>query len=852
MEHDIYKKPALEGFGTARMRGIEERMQKIMRQYLLPAGYEFQKIRDDFDRLAAGKELFDLYALRALSAAEDNNQRLELLERFHTYVLPDYDDLAVVQTDIRNTVAGVIRACRTTAMRPIETPFGRMDGMTADHVFDKAMDVVDTIRYAGPDSVQGTFDLLCELYSDATSDAQRKRLLTSGEHLAENELAVWNQAGPVVQHILAERILDSDLERAGPIRPLLLKVLSELLKPEVSGTSSTYKTFTWSTTAATPSDALVTIRARAVGALKKLFRLSKSDGERAEIIQTLSEATATPHRGNYPDGLLRLILGNTFEIVEFYMSEAANLSFEILQKLEHDFLWLYRRNREMPADSKRDPVAREIAERLTAEILRFRDKVNRDEGFVTYKVLVGFESVFPPAWENPNFDYEGEEAYRGREIERLIDEIDERNADKWLQIISRCLSTKSNDLATFQHFGPFLESLGTKKPSIALRYLNEVDAGLESIIPPLLKGLEASASEAAAAKIKGWIDKKEYISRILWYYRFSARAGVDAIKHTAAAALEAGDKHAVENAVAVATARYKDLGAELIETVLLPGIDWLEKKGHRQWAGGLWIVHGEDSPFQNLSVDQARRVLVHLVSRESIDTRLDYLLGAIGKAHPEILIDFLGARVRHERELKADGEAFKKYEAIPFRFHGAKDTLKKVPGHMLKNMRAWYEDDDELFSLRAGRLAHSVYQKITLELAASFLEIIQAGDKEDLAFMLEVLERFEGAEEARPIYKAIVAKLPIGDPLLGAVRVGFNGTGVTTGEFGRVEAYKVRRAAMVPWRDDPNENIRHFAEAQVQLLDRMIASEQRQAEEDLELRKRTWGTDSNEDKVDPV
>ena len=177
-----------------------------------------------------------------------------------------------------------------------------------------------------------------------------------------------------------------------------------------------------------------------------------------------------------------------------------------------------------------------------------------------------------------------------------------------------------------------------------------------------------------------------------------------------------GDEHAISNAVEAATTRYKDLGAEVIEAVLLPGIDRLEERGHRNWAGGgLSVVHEKDSPFQHLTADQARRVLGHLVSRESINTRLDYLVGAIGKAHPGALIEFLGARVRREREIKADREATEKYEAIPFRFHKANEALKKATDFMLEHMLAWYREDGELFSFRAGRLAHSVYQKITPE-----------------------------------------------------------------------------------------------------------------------------------------
>ena len=54
MAHDtIYKKPKLKGFGGRSMQGIEQRMEKIMHDYLLPAGYEFQKVATDFERLSS-------------------------------------------------------------------------------------------------------------------------------------------------------------------------------------------------------------------------------------------------------------------------------------------------------------------------------------------------------------------------------------------------------------------------------------------------------------------------------------------------------------------------------------------------------------------------------------------------------------------------------------------------------------------------------------------------------------------------------------------------------------------------------------------------------------------------------
>src|SRR5207237_1063342 len=50
--HDItYKRFEGKGFGQRATASIEARLNKIMDEYLLPAGYEFQKVQHDFQRL---------------------------------------------------------------------------------------------------------------------------------------------------------------------------------------------------------------------------------------------------------------------------------------------------------------------------------------------------------------------------------------------------------------------------------------------------------------------------------------------------------------------------------------------------------------------------------------------------------------------------------------------------------------------------------------------------------------------------------------------------------------------------------------------------------------------------------
>jgi 5-methylcytosine-specific restriction enzyme subunit McrC len=55
------------------------------------------------------------------------------------------------------------------------------------------------------------------------------------------------------------------------------------------------------------------------------------------------------------------------------------------------------------------------------------------------------------------------------------------------------------------------------------------------------------------------------------------------------------------------------------------------------------------------------------------------------------------------------------------------------------------------------------------------------------------------------------------------------------------EAYVAKREAIAAWLKDPRKAVKVFAKKHIALLDRMIASEQRRAEGEIEQRKRDWG-----------
>jgi hypothetical protein len=122
--------------------------------------------------------------------------------------------------------------------------------------------------------------------------------------------------------------------------------------------------------------------------------------------------------------------------------------------------------------------------------------------------------------------------------------------------------------------------------------------------------------------------------------------------------------------------------------------------------------------------------------------------------------------------------------------------------------------------------------------------LVGSGDRRDIEFIVAVMRNYHGQSFLYELCKAIVCALPLGDPLLIGVDVVLSMTGVTTGEFGLVEAYKRKIEQIQPWLNDDNERVRAFAKTFLHSLNNQIAAEQRRTEQEVELRKRRYAESS--------
>ena len=730
----VYKPPVLKGFGGQLFNAIEQRLERIMKQHLLPAGYEFQKVLDDSERLIKGKELFDGGALQAATEGDNNNERYELLERFRDYVLPYYDDPQSVYPEIKEQFVAAVKAARQTKQRPIETPFGNIPEVTVERIVEIVADILNHLRYI---DIEITFDALCELFPGARSDEERKLIFGAAERLAQHNLDVWKAAGPYVQTVLVQKIDRMDRTIIGPLRPLLMEMLGEVLKPEVQGTTSTYKSITLHRGSTVSSEALARMRKEAIALLMEFYRTASSELEKRQAKLALFEATRPPV-GSPSNELFAGILADSAAIVDFFAGRVPEDSYEILQTIEHQILWMHRHNRGVSdARAASDPVAR-AGDTLNTSIQRFRDAVDANKGFTTYKTLVGFELVFPPAWDNPNFDLEGESEYREQRINALVAEVSEDNAEEWLAILQRCAQTESNDLATFPSFGKFLQKLAQSKPKIMLGYVDRLGERLDRFLGVILSGLAQSDGRAELnAKIAKWVEQERYLVEIGHSAHFTTTFDSALLRKLLSLGIKNKYDDVVAQVLSASARRYREAPDRLIEAIFMPAIEYFTERRDGRWINLVWFLKREQSFLVDLTPQQADVVLRSLVYLPEIDTHAEFVLRLIAVKCPEKVFDLFGERLKYagSRETGTDDD---RYEAVPFQFYELQKSFIGIAAYAVGSVRRMFVCGDAKFQFQGGRLLASSFPDFAEPFARALDQYVRSGNREDIEFVLRV------------------------------------------------------------------------------------------------------------------
>ena len=840
--HDIlYKNTLGDGYGREAMKGIERRFARIMDKHLIPAGYEFQKAQQDYERLLQGKELFDKDIAKLLDNAQNNNERYEILSGLKDYAIPYYDDLPAAYEGLKGPLLRAVRAARATEPVTIKTTFGDMEGFKTDAVTTLVVEIVENLRYA---DVVGTLQLLIDIWRDEPKGDIRQQIVNIVKRLSEYNINAYNQVGPMLQMALVDYLGEMSEAEVEKIRPIALSVWAEAIQSDITGTKWKADSVVLSTGAVPVSDQLMGVRDKAIKALFAAYDRSTDDGQRRAVLSSLDGATRTPHQGQYSRELLATALKDATRIVDFVTQRVELTSYGLLQHLEHRFFYDFLRAKGFMNDLESRFGCQTEAQSLTSAIFKFRDTINTDTRFVRYKVLVGFESIYPHHWTDEQFSYDDE--YRHRETDRYIDEISADNEREWFDLIARCADTKSNDAATFPVFGDFISKLAERKPEVADRLLATASDDLRFFLPGFLNGLARSGQGDIYDRIlKGELASAQSLTNVVWHLRKSDVKKADFATRLLQRAIEKEDQRAVKECLLYALEQYGTESITDADTFVDDALTFLNDRKDPGWVAEAWFLQKATRFYDELASDRVALLLHNLGYLRKLNYQTERVLIRLAQRDLTAVWDYFGARLTKDAEEGGQGDDEERFEAVPFQFHGLEKELSKNPQLAISKGLSWFAKDSYLFQFRGGKLLSDAFPNCTPEFATALAELVKNGGDTEADFALAILQNYHGQTSTYVVLKEVVSRFPDDSDKLNKVKASIESTGGGSGEFGLAEAWRAKKESLKEWLLDHRPAVKAFAERYMKELDLMIASERRRAEVRRELRERSYEEDDD-------
>lgn len=846
--HNItYKKPDVSiPFGKRISEAIDLRLKDIMEKYLKPAGYEFQKVQIDHKRLLEGKKLLDRNLLQEIISCQNNNERYEMLERYQKYTLPLYDDEYFKNEldSIIEIVLAAISAAQQVSLVNIETPYGAIPGKTFKNVLTVCLQILNYVRYV---DVQAVFSCLISIFNLCTDEMEQKLVKDSIKTLIRYDIDVLQKAGFYVQDVILSYLESLSVSSLSEIKGVLIEVGRSILDPSTESTSSDYKTFTIRHGSIPGNMEVDKLRQRALILLINNYDSKDVNSIKNQMIAAFKIATSMPRMVNYSDELLALVLKNSMELIDFYISLISCESHQILNSLEHDVCFLYRFASDInDGERVKNTLCLGNSSKLAELAIKFKNLLNSNEEFVIYKTLIGYQSVFDESWSDSEWDYRSKNEYRENEVKKYIDNFKDEDKGSWERTILRCTSTESKDLATFPIFGQFLKYLSINQPEFIFYLINKHEKLLMCFSCPILDGLlKSKAYKKALILMNHWVKQGKYLSDCARVFEYHEPVSKTLLEKILKIASNNTDTTALNRLIITAVKIYRESWSP-IKTLFLPGLCELTKHKDTRWATDYWWFRSEAKEvIEALSEKEIGILLDNLIFMDKIESNSEEILNPIAKNHPQMILDFFKSRLEIESKTNKIGGSV---DAVPFNFHCLNETLSINPGVVIETIASWCHTDYQSFIFGAARLVANIFPNFPIELENELIKLVITADEINIHMVMTILRNFNGKPVINNVCKQIVSTLTEDSPLLSELFLVMQSTGVVQGEFGQVNAFKQKQEDMSAWMKESNSKVINFATKYISDLEKRIVSEQKQAEESIELRKHWYGDDENKDK----
>jgi hypothetical protein len=690
----------------------------------------------------------------------------------------------------------------------------------------KILEILEHIRYFDIDRLLDLF----LTYSVHDNEDIRKKAVACIDSIAEYNLDILygsensDAYGPAAQDAIIKKVNKLTKGQREHFFSSIISICRALLSSTVSGTSSTYKTVTWSTAPIQASDDFAGIRNSAIKILEQLCGDTSAVGQKLSVINTLYTVIHTPHRGKYSDELLELIYDNLLQVLAFYKKLLEREPLQIVQKIEHNCFWIFRHR-------SNDAVKEKI--------LEIKDLIDANEEYQTYKILVGFEGIFEE-WDTKEDsvekNIEEERNYRTRKVFEFAESVNDENYNEWSQRIVLYAGTESVDLATFSYFGKFLERLGEVSPVLSIKLITENEITLERFFVALLIGVWKSDKPLARELISKWIKQSKYLFSCAALFEYNSDVDDELLNELFAKAVEEKDENVLIQILASLSANYDESNSTLVE-MLFNSINELTILGVTNWINALWFRKEKSKILSNLDNVKIDVVLNNLLLIDSIEYHAEDILFPIAIDHPEKIVEFFGDR----QKFKLNNNLGSNYDAIPFDFYELQKPLSRIPEKAVEIVASWYDGDYGMFIYYGANLLKIIFPDFPKPFEEKLIEVVRTGNKRNIDIVMTVLRNYDGQTFLHYICKELIINIPDDNDYISEIRVILDSTGVVHGEYGFANAFTKKKEEIGTWLEDENEKVRNFAIEYDDILEKRIKWETKRTDEDIELRKHKYG-----------
>jgi len=607
----------------------------------------------------------------------------------------------------------------------------------------------------------------------------------------------------------------------------IAEISEELLSPSFEGHSmKDYKTFTFQFGALKVSDGLKEIRERTVVLLKKLYLLVNDLKQKQKIIQTLQETTRLPDRGGYDKDMENMVLEDTNALIDYYISIIPNADNEIIKDIEEYIYWLSRW-----FDAKK----------LT-RIKELQSLISSKKEYGIFRVFVGYDyyGTEPEKVDSEKRDWKEAEARRKTKIQEFINDISEENYKDWERKILSVIKNYSfpESQGKFLHFNFFLNKLGKQKPEIAYKLIVENEEKLEPFLTRLIAGIwESRLKRLAKELIFKWVNEGKHLSECALVFNYVGAMDKSLINKIFNKAKEIEDKDiqndTLNNIIRSIVKNYPK--HKNTKNLFINSIKELTKNENWNWIYNEW--RSRDLILKTLTRTDVDAIFENLLFLPDIKYPAEEVLIPIAEKYPQKIISFFYKRFLIQKNNKQENH----YDAIPYRLHQMNKPLNENAEIVVSEILKWFKKKDSLLHRKGSRLIEAIFPVFNKSLEEELIKLIKSKSEKNIRIVFSILRAYKGEEFLYNVCKELIKEYPKNDDYHKEIFVVLSQMGVVSGEYGFVEEFKKKKEEIQSWKKDKNEAIQLFVKKYEDHLEKRISFEKKQADEDIELRKRRFG-----------